>query len=164
MLSYVEFYRPSYFLLENVVGLLQFPLMGRMVGRSFVEGIKMGVVKFIVRSLTCLGFACYYTPLYMQLQLCLFLFIDIKSDLRSCRPGIMVLLRAGSEYCSGERNADYLCPSSPCPDIFSLRRRGIIPFRLARNYLLRHVQRTLKTYTSTRRCTLSRSTTQRGIL
>jgi hypothetical protein len=27
-----------------------------MVGRAFVEGIKMGVVKFIVRSLTCLGF------------------------------------------------------------------------------------------------------------
>jgi DNA (cytosine-5)-methyltransferase 1 len=55
MLSYVEFYRPSYFLLENVIGLLQYPLMGRMVGRAFVEGIKMGVVKFIVRSLTCLG-------------------------------------------------------------------------------------------------------------
>jgi DNA (cytosine-5)-methyltransferase 1 len=58
MLSYVEFYRPSYFLLENVIGLLQYPLMGRMIGRAFVAGagIKMGVVKFIVRSLTCLGF------------------------------------------------------------------------------------------------------------
>lgn len=55
MLSYVEFYRPSYFLLENVVGLLHYPLKGRMVGRAFVEGIRMGVVKFIVRTLTCLG-------------------------------------------------------------------------------------------------------------
>lgn len=57
MLSYVEFYRPSYFLLENVVGLLHYPLKGRMVGRAFVEGIKMGVVKFIIRTLTCLGLA-----------------------------------------------------------------------------------------------------------
>lgn len=57
MLSYVEVYRPSYFLLENVIGLLQHPLKSRMVGRAFAagEGIKMGVVKFIVRSLTCLG-------------------------------------------------------------------------------------------------------------
>lgn len=55
MLSYVEFYRPSYFLLENVLGLLQYPLRGRMVGRTVVGGVKMGVVKFIVRSLTCLG-------------------------------------------------------------------------------------------------------------
>ena len=58
MLSYVEHYRPSYFLLENVIGLLAFPLKGRMVGRTFAkhEGIRMGVCKFIIRTLTCLGY------------------------------------------------------------------------------------------------------------
>lgn len=55
MLSQVEFYEPSYFLLENVTGLLQFPLNGRQVDRSVVGGIKMGVVKFIFRALIALG-------------------------------------------------------------------------------------------------------------
>lgn len=45
MISYVEFYRPSYFLLENVVGFLLHPL----------GSVKMGVVKFVLRSLTSLG-------------------------------------------------------------------------------------------------------------
>lgn len=59
MISYVEFYHPWYFLLENVLGLLQYKLMGRMIGGAFApdEGIEMGVLKFIVRSLTSLGFA-----------------------------------------------------------------------------------------------------------
>lgn len=55
MLSYVEFYKPKYFLLENVVGLLRFPLRCEQVGNSLVGGIKMGVVKFILRSLVALG-------------------------------------------------------------------------------------------------------------
>ena len=48
MISYVEFYRPLFFLLENVVGMLSFPLEGK-------GGIKMGVVKFILRALISLG-------------------------------------------------------------------------------------------------------------
>lgn len=62
MLSYVEHYRPSYFLLENVIGLLAFPLKGRMVGRTFAknEGIRMGVCKFIIRTLTCLGYVLIF--------------------------------------------------------------------------------------------------------
>lgn len=55
MISYVEFYRPLFFLLENVPGLLLYPLKGRQVGRAIVGGIKMGVVKFIIRALVCLG-------------------------------------------------------------------------------------------------------------
>ena len=55
MLSYVEFYQPSHFQLENVTGLLQYPLNGRQAERSVVDGIKMGVVKFIERSLITLG-------------------------------------------------------------------------------------------------------------
>ncbi|KAJ1947363.1 hypothetical protein EC988_005428, partial [Linderina pennispora] len=41
-LSYVDFYRPTYFLLENVRGLLDYKLGGKQVGTGRVEGgIKM---------------------------------------------------------------------------------------------------------------------------
>lgn len=58
MISYVEFYRPQYFLLENVFGLLHYKLMSRMIKQAFDpnQGIEMGILKFIVRSLTALGF------------------------------------------------------------------------------------------------------------
>jgi DNA (cytosine-5)-methyltransferase 1 len=57
MLSYVEHYDPKYFLLENVKGLLDYPLMSNHVkgGRSLKGGIKSGVVKFIMRTLEALG-------------------------------------------------------------------------------------------------------------
>ncbi|EGO21115.1 hypothetical protein SERLADRAFT_417509 [Serpula lacrymans var. lacrymans S7.9] len=63
MLSYVEFYRPSYFLLENVTGILNYRLKGRMEGRSTVDGIEMGVVKFILRSLAALGYQIRFNVL-----------------------------------------------------------------------------------------------------
>ncbi|KAJ1917519.1 hypothetical protein H4219_003152 [Mycoemilia scoparia] len=56
-LSYVDFYRPSYFLLENVRGLLQYRLGGEQDGRArIVGGVKMGMLKFILRSLTAMGY------------------------------------------------------------------------------------------------------------
>ncbi|KAJ1935522.1 hypothetical protein FBU59_005358, partial [Linderina macrospora] len=56
-LSYVDFYRPTYFLLENVRGLLDYKLGGKQVGTGRVEGgIKMGVLKFILRTLTTMGY------------------------------------------------------------------------------------------------------------
>lgn len=62
MVSYVEFYRPQYFLLENVLGLLHYKLMSKMKGQAFDPsvGVEMGVLKFIVRSLTALGFVAQY--------------------------------------------------------------------------------------------------------
>lgn len=57
-LAYVEFLRPSYFMLENVTGLLNCALRGKQVGRRIVGGIKSGIVKFIIRTLTSLGFVC----------------------------------------------------------------------------------------------------------
>lgn len=61
-LSYVDFYRPEYFLLENVRGLLSFRLNGRQVGENKISGgIKMGAVKFIVRSLTSMGYQCRFS-------------------------------------------------------------------------------------------------------
>ncbi|KAJ2869324.1 hypothetical protein GGI22_000329 [Coemansia erecta] len=56
-LSYVDFYRPSYFLLENVRGLLNYKLGGVQVGPGKVSGgIEMGMLKFILRTLTTMGY------------------------------------------------------------------------------------------------------------
>ncbi|KAI5117478.1 hypothetical protein M0805_007182 [Coniferiporia weirii] len=56
MVSYVEFYRPKYVLIENVTGLLNFRLQGEQKGRRIVGGIESGVVKFIMRAFTSLGY------------------------------------------------------------------------------------------------------------
>ncbi|KAI0929230.1 hypothetical protein AcW1_006224 [Taiwanofungus camphoratus] len=63
MLSYLEFYRPYYFLLENVTGLIFYPLNGHQSGRAVVGGVKMGVVKFIIRTLVCLGYQVHFKVL-----------------------------------------------------------------------------------------------------
>lgn len=56
MLSYVDFYRPKYFLLENVTGLLYFRPGAKQLGQSMVGGVSMGIVKFIFRTLISLGY------------------------------------------------------------------------------------------------------------
>ena len=58
MLSYLEHYSCNYFLLENVKGLLDHPLMSSKAkdGRSLEGGIKSGVVKLIMRALIALGY------------------------------------------------------------------------------------------------------------
>ena len=55
MLSFVDFYRPSYFLLENVDALLHAKLKAKQDGAKQVGGINFGVVKFILRTLTAFG-------------------------------------------------------------------------------------------------------------
>lgn len=55
MISYVEYYRPMFFLLENVVGMLSYRLGGEQDHNRVVGGIEMGVVKFILGSLAILG-------------------------------------------------------------------------------------------------------------
>ena len=65
MISYVEFYRPMYVLLENVRGILNAPTDGPLHEELGSE-IVMGVVKFIVRSLTALGYVyCTYIGLLL---------------------------------------------------------------------------------------------------
>ena len=54
-LSYVDFYKPQYFLLENVRGMMNFKLNQTLVGTKWVGGTEMGVVKFVLRSLTAMG-------------------------------------------------------------------------------------------------------------
>lgn len=63
MLSYLEHYSADYFLLENVEGLLTYPLMSTQgsSGRTLEGGIQAGVVKFIMRTLIALG--CVKSPL-----------------------------------------------------------------------------------------------------
>ena len=53
MISYVEFYRPKYFLLENVRGILFAPTVEKFLDQ---RKIVMGVVKFIISALTTLGY------------------------------------------------------------------------------------------------------------
>ncbi|KAG9296763.1 hypothetical protein G9A89_001396 [Geosiphon pyriformis] len=56
-LSYVDFYRPDYFLLENVRGMLMYKFGGEQDGKTKIKGgITMGVVKFILRALTAMGY------------------------------------------------------------------------------------------------------------
>jgi C-5 cytosine-specific DNA methylase len=56
-LSYVDFYRPEYFLLENVRGLLVHRLGGQQVGENRQSGgIQMGTVKCILAD--ALSFDC----------------------------------------------------------------------------------------------------------
>ncbi|KAL4244914.1 Cytosine-specific methyltransferase [Abortiporus biennis] len=58
MLSYVEFYRPKFFLLENVKGLLKYN--SSISYGSFSVTIRMSMVKFILRSLTGLGYQAHF--------------------------------------------------------------------------------------------------------
>ncbi|KAI1794705.1 S-adenosyl-L-methionine-dependent methyltransferase [Ganoderma leucocontextum] len=57
MISYVEFYRPMYFLLENVRGIL----FAQTIGQQ--EIVVIGVVKFIIRALTTLGYQVHFKVL-----------------------------------------------------------------------------------------------------
>ncbi|KAL5511284.1 hypothetical protein ACEPAH_4500 [Sanghuangporus vaninii] len=57
-LSYVEFYRPMYALIENVTGLLHYRLNGRQEGKKIVGGVEAGMVKFIMRAFSSLGYQC----------------------------------------------------------------------------------------------------------
>lgn len=68
MLSFVEFYQPRYVLMENVKGLLQHHSRGCVSDVNDEDGdkiVKMGIVKFVLRALTCLGWAGF-SPLPLQ--------------------------------------------------------------------------------------------------
>jgi site-specific DNA-cytosine methylase len=59
MLSYVEFYRPKFFLLENVLGLVSHKLQINQEGPQEGNVVAHGVVKFILRALTSLGYVAF---------------------------------------------------------------------------------------------------------
>jgi DNA (cytosine-5)-methyltransferase 1 len=56
MLSYAEFYKPKFFLLENVLGLLSHKLQINKPGPQEGESVANGIIKFILRALTSLGY------------------------------------------------------------------------------------------------------------
>ena len=56
MLSYAEFYKPKFFLLENVLGLLNHKLHINKPGPQEGEIVANGIIKFILRALTSLGY------------------------------------------------------------------------------------------------------------
>lgn len=64
-LSFVDHYRPKYFMLENVRGLLQHRLGStqKKVGFGVQGGIQQGSVKFILRALTSLGYSAQFQML-----------------------------------------------------------------------------------------------------
>lgn len=85
VISYIDFYRPRYVLLENVIGLLRHGLGATQEGKKLLGGILKGTLKqvtllvrslvlvyfnilltfkrFILRSLTSLGYAVQVIPL-----------------------------------------------------------------------------------------------------
>ncbi|RPD66509.1 S-adenosyl-L-methionine-dependent methyltransferase, partial [Lentinus tigrinus ALCF2SS1-7] len=63
MISYVEYYCPQYFLLENVVGIFSYHLDRQGQGKHVVKKLRMGVVKFILRALTALGYQVQFRVL-----------------------------------------------------------------------------------------------------
>ncbi|KAI8929735.1 hypothetical protein BC831DRAFT_547452 [Entophlyctis helioformis] len=63
-LSYVEFYKPDYFLLENVRNLLSYKLGGKQDGVGRIKGgIEMGMLKFILRTLHSLDYQTRFAVL-----------------------------------------------------------------------------------------------------
>ena len=68
MLSFAEFYKPKFFLLENVLGLLTHKLQINKPGPQEGEMVANGMIKFILRALTSLGYVarplrtfCFFT-------------------------------------------------------------------------------------------------------
>ena len=62
MLSYVEYYQPKYFMLENVERMINHPLAADLVNQRFVGGIPQGMLKLITSSLASLGFVPLQYP------------------------------------------------------------------------------------------------------
>lgn len=72
MLSYAEFYKPKFFLLENVLGLLNHKLQVNKPGPQEGEMVANGIIKFILRALTSLGYVVVPPSLLRAAHLTLF--------------------------------------------------------------------------------------------
>lgn len=60
MLAIVAHYRPKYFLMENVPGILGYRLLGEKIGGSIKHGISQGVRKLICSFMAAMGYEVYY--------------------------------------------------------------------------------------------------------
>ena len=89
-LSYVDFYRPSYFLLENVRGILSHKLLDKQDrGEDEPRSVSQGMVKMICRALT--GMKSVFMSHSLQSSDA---FSVIKSGLTCCKERCMVYLKS----------------------------------------------------------------------
>ena len=99
MLSYVEFYRPKFFLLESVVlGLLNHKLQVNKAGPQEGNVVAHGTVKYILRTLISLGYVPFFLPFPALKKVPLLKFslkryrdhvqTAIKCASASCKPGV----------------------------------------------------------------------------
>ena len=138
MLSYVEFYRPKFFLLENVLGLLSYKLEINKVGPQEGNIVAHGVVKFILRALTSLGYVAFShlptqpapppppTPQRTTLlkRACAVIATGIKCASVSYKPESTAHRRVAAASSSGARGAAFLSPSSQSRRTTLRRRSG----------------------------------------
>jgi hypothetical protein len=138
MLSYVEFYRPKFFLLENVLGLLLHKLQVNKAGPQEGNVVAHGIVKFILRTLTSLGYVplsniSYHSPpkksthpLENSLKRAIVNHARtaIKCASASCKPGSTDRRSIVAASSSGVHGGAFLSPSSRFRRIISGRRYG----------------------------------------
>lgn len=62
MLSYLEYYQPKYFIMENVERMMNHPLAADLVNKRFVGGVPQGMLKLITAALASLGFVSLEYP------------------------------------------------------------------------------------------------------
>lgn len=68
MISYVDFYRPKFFLLENVLGMFDWRGHTALAGDDYDGEIMMAAVKFITRAMIGLGSVLLFTQVYIFLH------------------------------------------------------------------------------------------------
>src|SRR6266404_3132019 len=125
MLSFVEFYKPKFFLLENVLGLLSHRLQINKPGPQEGDTVANGIIKFILRTLTSLGYVIAVTCPRRGTRRREWRFMIAIRSVSMCyrlestgRPRIVV---ASS---SGAHGAALPFPSSRSRHIISTRRSG----------------------------------------
>ncbi len=68
MISYVDFYRPKFFLLENVLGMFDWRGHTALAGDDYDGEIMMAAVKFITRAMIGLGSVLLFTQVFIFLH------------------------------------------------------------------------------------------------
>ena len=114
MLSYVEHYEPTYFLLENVAGFLDHKFYNTRETKSgeIESEIQFGMVKFVMRTLIALGFvSCLPKRLNYSWQH--ILSTATKPTSSCCSQDSMEFHRVEIESSFGLPNAVFHCPNFP---------------------------------------------------
>ena len=120
MLSYVEFYRPKFFLLESVVlGLLNHKLQVNKAGPQEGNVVAHGTVKYILRTLISLGYVPFFLPFPALKKVPL-----LKFSLKRYRDHVRTAIKCASAPC---KPGVYGSPQHRRRVIFWGARRGLPP-------------------------------------